>query len=582
MSMSSLPTTVAPTSLAGLQESVGPLLGHGAYQRRMLVCGIACVATALTQFISNRLIGRPVDHWCQPLVELRHLSADTWKNLSIPIEADGSFSKCTMFDPPVLGTVAENRTVIECRSWDYDIADKGDSIVSRFDLVCSRQYLYPLSSLFTSLSYTILSPVAGFASDRIGRKPVTVVCAFILVFSLIGCSVAKTFTFFLVNRALAMAAGNGGYLLTFILLYEGTGPSRRWLFLLLQTAVPGTIVPPVLQILSWQSPSWALAQALIITPAAIFGVCCFLLEESPAWLLATWKVREAEEGVLLAAKVNGQDADKARRGFRVLLAEMGKLLDSNEPTYMASATEGILETMRMRRLAVAAFFSRFTLSGVYFGLVFSDNTSGYFWLGVFFGLSTSTYCIIILAVNRYGIRETLSAVLAITCCSAVAKFLMTLSGEHFATPFVHAAMKAVVSGSMSVVMWYAGDAFPTKIRCAGVSLSVFFGGIGSYLGMFLAKLKTEPEGVYFSMYVAVMTMLSVVAVQWLPEVFIEKPKEVRSLDIPSPEVEVVPQFSLTESTLTMGKQPQELLTQLMKYCSSTYQNMFSVPKLTMP
>ncbi|XP_077507812.1 solute carrier family 22 member 7-like [Amblyomma americanum] len=127
---------VTQYSLAGIQESVYIVLGHAAYQRRFLTCGILCVAAPLFQFKAYQLIGRPVDHWCRPPKGLAHLSAEAWKNLSIPVEADGSFSQCTMYDPSELDSLLENRTAVPCHKWGYDITDKRDSIVSLFDLVC--------------------------------------------------------------------------------------------------------------------------------------------------------------------------------------------------------------------------------------------------------------------------------------------------------------------------------------------------------------------------------------------------------------------------------------------------------------
>ncbi|KAK8770143.1 hypothetical protein V5799_013389 [Amblyomma americanum] len=320
-----------------------------------------------------------------------------------------------------------------------------------------------------------------------------------------------------------MAAANSAYLLTFILLYEGTGPTRRWCFLMLHTALVGTLVTPSVQIVALLRPRWILAHGLLITPAAMFVVSCFLLEESPAWLIAKWRLREAEEGVLLAAKINGQDVDHVRAGFRVLTEELGKLKNSLELMHTSSPSEAILEAMRMRRRAVAAFFSRFTLSGVYFGLVVSEKTSGYFLQAASIVMSTTVYVSIVWALSRCGVRETLSAVLAITCCIALTKSLVMLNSDTTVTPFVDAAMKAVAAGSVSVVMCYAGETFPTNIRSVGISLSMFFGGLGSLVGIFITKVKSEPEGIHFNMYAAVMTMLSIVVVQWLPEVFIQKP-----------------------------------------------------------
>ncbi|KAL1472743.1 hypothetical protein MTO96_039136, partial [Rhipicephalus appendiculatus] len=52
------------------------------------------------QELALRLIGQSVDHWCRPLGKYGNLSTDQWLNQSIPTEADGSFSSCTMYDPP--------------------------------------------------------------------------------------------------------------------------------------------------------------------------------------------------------------------------------------------------------------------------------------------------------------------------------------------------------------------------------------------------------------------------------------------------------------------------------------------------
>ncbi|KAH7945533.1 hypothetical protein HPB49_012105 [Dermacentor silvarum] len=92
---------VGHDNCADVQESIHIMLGHGPYQRRVLLCSIMSVIVAVLQALSDRLTSRPVDHWCRPPDDLSGLSADAWKNMSIPVEADGSFSKCTMYDPAV-------------------------------------------------------------------------------------------------------------------------------------------------------------------------------------------------------------------------------------------------------------------------------------------------------------------------------------------------------------------------------------------------------------------------------------------------------------------------------------------------
>ncbi|KAL1477217.1 hypothetical protein MTO96_035922, partial [Rhipicephalus appendiculatus] len=96
-----LPGFVAIDSWDAVQANTYIVLGHGPYQRRVLTCGMLSVTVALFHYLAYRLIGRQVDHWCMAPDHLSFLSAAAWKNLSVPIEADGSYSRCTMYDPPV-------------------------------------------------------------------------------------------------------------------------------------------------------------------------------------------------------------------------------------------------------------------------------------------------------------------------------------------------------------------------------------------------------------------------------------------------------------------------------------------------
>ncbi|KAL1418967.1 hypothetical protein MTO96_025512 [Rhipicephalus appendiculatus] len=48
-----------------IQENTYVVLGHGPYQRRVLLCGILALSVLLLQYLAYRLIGRQVDHWCR-------------------------------------------------------------------------------------------------------------------------------------------------------------------------------------------------------------------------------------------------------------------------------------------------------------------------------------------------------------------------------------------------------------------------------------------------------------------------------------------------------------------------------------
>ncbi|XP_037565211.1 organic cation transporter 1 [Dermacentor silvarum] len=457
-------------ALVTAEEIVCEVMHHGRYQRRILQCAVLGMTAMLMEVLAMRVIARRVDHWCRPPVELAYLSADIWKNTSIPVQADGNYSRCTVYVTSTPETTPENRTVQTCRRWNYDIKDWRDSIVSRFDLVCDRSSLYTIAALLPSLAYALLSPIAGFLADSVGRRLVTRACAVMVLISGVGSSVAGNYAFFLISRLLMLTACSATYLVTFVLVYEVTGKAKRWLYTLLHMAVVATLVPPFVDLLSRLEASWALTHAIFIAPVAVYTVWCFALDESPAWLLTTGRVHDAEVIALAAAKLNGVNEEKARASCHELRAQARKLLRGHGAFTPVSPTGGIVEDHK--------------------------NAS-----------PRRGYLLFEVHLNR---------------ASIVAKATVVYGGYDTMAAYVQVTMKVVASASMSVVMCYVGDIFPTKIRATGVSLSIVLDGFGSLLGVFITNVRAVQPGLVFDVFYAVMSLLSILAVQWLPEVFIEK------------------------------------------------------------
>ncbi|KAH7961332.1 hypothetical protein HPB52_007937 [Rhipicephalus sanguineus] len=130
---------VVNSSLTAIEDNTHVILGNGRYQIRVLVASVLATAMMLIQVLAYEVIGRPVDHWCRPPADLRDMPANVWRNAAIPVDVDGHFSQCTIYDPPIAENGTEERDVLECREWDYDSGGRADSVISRWDLVCGRQ-----------------------------------------------------------------------------------------------------------------------------------------------------------------------------------------------------------------------------------------------------------------------------------------------------------------------------------------------------------------------------------------------------------------------------------------------------------
>ncbi|XP_070389931.1 solute carrier family 22 member 7-like isoform X1 [Dermacentor albipictus] len=365
------------------------------------------VVVLLLHAFAHFWIGRDLDHWCRPPNELSGMSRQAWRNVAIPLEADGSFSQCTVYHPPLPTTQnsEEVRRVLPCRKWDYDTSDASDSIVSRWDLVCDKRWLHKFTTIANMLGAPLLVPATGFISDRIGRRLVimgSVLC--LLAFS-VACSLAQTFVMFLVTRFCISASSCSVQVLMFILIYEVTSNQNRATYGVLDTALGTTLVPLALRVLSLLEPHWLTAHLLVLLPTLMLVLWCCVLDELPIWLLCTGQPRAAEMAVVAAATSNGLSADKARNSFRALTSQIQKHETAKLYSTTIVSTETFLQEAVFRWGVLSGLLSCFSVNLAYYGLVLLNATTGHFWRTVHMVVQASLYASVCCYISNHGQRE---------------------------------------------------------------------------------------------------------------------------------------------------------------------------------
>ncbi|KAM7297478.1 hypothetical protein ISCGN_022629 [Ixodes scapularis] len=178
--------------------------GYGQFQRMALLCSIVSFFMNVVHSQTLLVMSRPVAHWCEPPDEYAGLSADEWKNTSIPKDEDGRFSSCTRYEPP-MPTPTDNKPEVSCDRWDYE-REVGATIVTDFSLVCDRKWLLWALRFVYLLGGSVLLHVMGSAADNYGRRAVLVLTLLGLVVSGVITSLVKTRLEFAVLHLLTSAS----------------------------------------------------------------------------------------------------------------------------------------------------------------------------------------------------------------------------------------------------------------------------------------------------------------------------------------------------------------------------------------
>ncbi|XP_064482652.1 organic cation transporter 1-like isoform X2 [Ornithodoros turicata] len=259
----------------------------GPYQLRLLFFGFLAFHVVSIHTSYMKFIDHPFDHWCKKSEAFRHISTDEWIHLAIPKDHRGVPDACSRYEPPIpLNNISE-RNIVPCDSWEFDLGDHGDSIVSEWNLVCNSTGAVQISRLTFILSIAAFQPIAGLLSDTYGRYPIICVCTALLIVGGFSVVFAKSLIMFEVMRAIVGASSGALYTVSTVL--RGSLVSGLEL-----TAVDR----------AWHLGFRALQVVIMVTTSFTILAVPYL-HESPQWLVVAQKMLEAEQVVLEAGRING-------------------------------------------------------------------------------------------------------------------------------------------------------------------------------------------------------------------------------------------------------------------------------------
>ncbi|CAL1545475.1 unnamed protein product [Lymnaea stagnalis] len=375
------------------------------------------------------------------------------------------------------------------------------------------------SILFTSLA------------DKFGRKSVLIACNALLLGSGIGAAYSPNIYALLVFRFLAGLFQQGVACVDYTMIVEFLTSRRRRVAGVL-CGLNWTISVLFLALVAYlmRDYSWRSLQLLSALLACNVFLYPFLLVESPRWLIANKRYKEALAIIKRMSIMNGKDFEKVRRIFKHNV--MQKQLNSHQNELIANAPGrkverySVLDILRHKRLLISSliiWFAWATNVITYYGLFLtSSSLAGNRHLNFFLmalvdipGDGTN-----FILLKFFGRKPVLMFLMTFAGSSLLSATLLMSLGTNAVTQTLSTvfslAGKFGIGASFNAIFLYTPELFPTNLRSAGLglcsSISRLSGMVAPYSKL-LGDVVIWGPGTIFS----TMCFLSVLMFTQLPE-----------------------------------------------------------------
>ncbi|XP_077490763.1 solute carrier family 22 member 3-like [Amblyomma americanum] len=499
---------------------------YGKFQRGVFWFGLIRGTPMGLHLIVASFFLPEISYWCSPPSEVlaSNRTLDSWKALTLAhndslLESDGiGRSDCFVHPSKVIGedAVLTEGAPVSCAEWDYGSSFSGHSLVQEWDLVCERTWMRSLvqSSVMTGMLLGCL--VCSALGDRIGRRPLLVgSCAMTTVAGLVA-ALAPSFGVFLGARFILGISLAVTQTAAFCLLVEVTGPKHRTsaaVAFTLGFTVSLLILPGIV----WVLQNWRHVQVAITLPFIAILIWSWFLPESPRWLVATGRMKEAASTILRAASANGthiEDLDSVLSQLRL------KILKEKEEAVKVRYTD-LVRFPKVRGYSFILIFSCISSGAVFYGIQLSLTSIGgdpyiSFLLGGIGDLLGVLVCYS--TVRWFRRRRATPAVYGgvALCCLGLAFIPRSQVWLRRADGLVGQAL----STTAFTLSWiYAAEVFPTVLRTMGVGVCLMAIRLGSALVPFLLETKRYTHESVPMVVLAAIYMLAAILVLLLPETF---------------------------------------------------------------
>ncbi|XP_017033044.1 organic cation transporter protein [Drosophila kikkawai] len=400
----------------------------------------------------------------------------------------------------------------DCEEVEFDTSVFQSTIATEWNLICALKPLVSMSQSIVMAGIMFGGMTFGMLGDRFGRRPAFLTCCFMqLITGLIVC-VSPYFWFYCLFRFLVAFATGGTMTISFVLLMEIIGPSKRELIAILYQ-IPFNIGHASLAVFAYFIRDWRWFQFAITIFSVVFVVYIWLVPESPRWLFSTGRLDKAIRILEKIAKCNKAPTETVRPEIEAAYAVKTAL----QPLKKGNVLD-LFRTPYLRLKTICMATNWLVTCMVYYGTaqyvsqlggdIFVNNL-----IAAVVGIPGTCLCVVL--TKYLGRKKTL--ILSNFLC-ALGLFLLACLFNFGSVAQVVCATLGLFGASISFpnVYLYGGELFPTVVRSNGMGLCSMVGRVGSVIAPYICDLKVF-GGWIAPVVFGIFCVLAIICTLFIPE-----------------------------------------------------------------
>nr|CAB3266148.1 organic cation transporter protein-like [Phallusia mammillata] len=383
---------------------------------------------------------------------------------------------------------------VKCSSTTFFFEKGVESAVREFDMVCDNAWKKPMALISYMIGKFAGTYSSGWFSDKFGRRINFLVFTFVQTIAMIIMAFANSYNMYVALFVVIGFSGVGNYGGAIVLGSETVKKEHRN-FVCTFIAVGFSIGYMILPLIGYLCGNWRWFSLVSGLMGLIYIPYIWLIDETPSWLTASGKAKQARKVLQKIANYNKQndyvfdknETDKTSKTKKISILNAWWLL---------------IKTPKLLFRLMITCSVWFVCNMSYYAIAFDTNSlSGSRFLNCFYAgvVELAGYLISYFTVEKGGRKYTVIGFMTIAGIATVASPFTRLWSNVATTLFTMCAKLSVAVG-YHVVYLSTPEMFPTAIRHSSLATSSTFGRLGGVLAPVI--IFTGKGGTNYPTYVA--------------------------------------------------------------------------------